>query len=66
MQIKLNGATELVPDNSTVQDVLAAKKLPEATAIIVLNDNIVRREEWQNLRLNSDDQLEVIRIIGGG
>ena len=66
MLIKVNGAAEDVPDNSTVRDVLTSKRLPEEMAVVAVNDEIVRRDAWQSLRLKADDRLEVIRIIGGG
>jgi len=64
--IRLNGAAEEVADNSTVRDVLTSKRLPEEMAVVAVNDEIVRRDAWQSLRLKADDRLEVIRIIGGG
>ena len=66
MLIKVNGAAEDVPDNSTVRDVLTSKRLPEEMAVVAVNDEIVRRDAWQSLRLKADDRVEVIRIIGGG
>ncbi|OGO23202.1 MAG: thiamine biosynthesis protein ThiS [Chloroflexi bacterium RBG_16_51_9] len=66
MLIRLNGAAEEVADNSTVRDVLTSKRLPEEMAVVAVNDEIVRRDAWQSLRLKADDRLEVIRIIGGG
>ncbi|MBI4295789.1 MAG: sulfur carrier protein ThiS [Chloroflexi bacterium] len=66
MQIKINGNAELVPDKATVQDVLATKKLPEAGTVVVLNDEIIRAEQWEEVVLNGGDQLEFVRIIGGG
>ena len=66
MQIKINGKTESVPDKVTVQDVLETRKVPETGTVIVLNDEIVRAEDWQEIVLNGGDQLEFVRIIGGG
>ena len=66
MLIRVNGAAEEVADNSTVRDVLTSKRLPEEMAVVAVNDEIVRRDAWQSLRLKADDRLEVIRIIGGG
>lgn len=66
MKIKLNGVIEEVTENATVRDVLAGKKLPAETAVVALNDEVIKRDAWQNVRLKPDDRMEVIRIIGGG
>ena len=66
MQVKINGAVHEIPDNSSIRDVLAARKLSVDIVIIALNDDIIKKEKWESLKLNSNDKLEIIRIMGGG
>ncbi len=66
MQIKINGAVDEIPDNSSIQDVLTARKVPVGVLVIGLNGEIIKRENWASLRLNANDNLELIRLIGGG
>ncbi len=66
MQVKINGVVDEIPDNSSIRDVLTARKLPGDTIIIALNDEIIKREKWESLKLNSNDRLDIIRIMGGG
>ena len=66
MQVKINGAVDEIPDNSSIRDVLTARKIPGDTVIIALNDEIIKREKWDSLKLNSNDRLDIIRIMGGG
>ena len=66
MQVRINGIVHEIPVNSSVQDVLTAKKLTSSIVIIELNGEIIKRENWMSLRLNSNDNLELIRLIGGG
>ncbi len=66
MQVKINGAVDEIPDNSSIRDVLAARKLSVDIVIIALNDEIIKQEKWESLKLNSNDKLEIIRIMGGG
>ncbi len=65
MRIRINGEMEEVPDNSSVEDVLNSRRVKGAV-IIELNGEIVKRENWASSRLNSDDNLELVRMIGGG
>lgn len=66
MQVMINGAVDEVPEDSSIGDVLAARQLSVEIVVIVLNGEIVKREKWASLKLNSSDDLELIRIIGGG
>lgn len=66
MQIKINGVVNEILDNSSVEDILMARELPLDIVIIVLNGEIIGQENWAGLKLNHDDNLEIIRIIGGG
>ena len=66
MHIKINGAAVEAPDNSSIKDVLIARNIPLEVAIVEVNADIVRRENWQDVILSPDDDMEIIRIIGGG
>ena len=66
MQVKINGVVAELPDNSSVKDLLLARKLPWDIVIIELNGEIINRGKWESLKLNPSDSLEIIRIIGGG
>ncbi len=65
MQVVINGAKSEIPDNTSIWNLVKDRKLP-AAIVIDLNGAIINREEWENTRLNPDDSLEIIRIIGGG
>jgi sulfur carrier protein len=66
IQVKINGKEDEIPENFSVKDVLAARNLPEHVVIITLNEEIIRRENWESQKLSPDDEMEIIRIIGGG
>lgn len=66
MQVKINGVVAELPDNSSVKDLLMARKLPWNIVIIELNGEIINRGKWESLKLNPSDSLEIIRIISGG
>lgn len=66
MRVRINGEVEEIPDNLSVEDVLTSRKLLKGAVVIELNGEIVKRDKWASLRLNPDDNLELIRMIGGG
>ena len=66
MLVKINGAAGEVADGCSVRDVLIARGIRAELAIITVNGEIVKRETWDGTRLYSNDEVEIIRIIGGG
>ncbi|MDO8577813.1 MAG: sulfur carrier protein ThiS [Dehalococcoidales bacterium] len=66
MLIKINGTESEIAGNLTLQSLLSTRKLAISAIIIELNGKIIDRELWGNTKLNPDDSLEVIRMIGGG
>jgi thiamine biosynthesis protein ThiS len=64
--VTINGAADHIADVSSVKDVLVARSIPLEVAIVALNGEIVKREDWQSTMLALNDDLEIIRIIGGG
>jgi sulfur carrier protein len=66
MLINLNGSPTPVADNATPGDLVTARGLNEKTLILELNGGILQPEVWKTTRLGQNDQLEIIRIIGGG
>ena len=66
MLVKINGKeSDILPD-STIQDLIRAKNLPEKIIIVDLNGSIINPEDWSNTYLRPDDDLELIQIIAGG
>jgi thiamine-phosphate pyrophosphorylase len=66
MLIKINGQAAEVQDGQSIRELVVARELPANGLIIELNGVILQRELWAVTRLNSGDNLEIIRIIGGG
>ena len=66
MLIKINGTESEIADNLTIHSLLSARNTMGTAIIIELNGKIIDRELWENTKLNPDDSLEVIRMIGGG
>ncbi len=66
MKIIVNGKTEHVSENLSIKDFLREKKAASEQVVIELNRNIVKKDEHRKTLLREGDQLEVIRIVGGG
>jgi sulfur carrier protein len=66
MTLTINGESRDLDDATTLLNLLETFSLnPEATAV-QLNDDILERESFPEVKLNDGDTLELIRIVGGG
>lgn len=66
MQIKVNGELLEIQNGTTLMDFIKSKDLPPESVVIQYNLDIVKKEEWSNIVLQENDDLEVLRFVGGG
>ena len=68
MIIELNGGRVELPAGATVADaVLEAGADGERRGVAVAVDGeVIRRAEWEQTRLRSDQHVEVVRAVQGG
>lgn len=66
MKLRINGIDRETPDFLSVADLATWLQLPEYGAAIELNGEVVRRGEHAATHLEDGDQLEVVRLVGGG
>jgi sulfur carrier protein len=66
MNVTINGEAREVPDGTTVGQ--AVRQLtPAASGVAVaLNDEVVRRGEWESTALGENDRVEVLTAVQGG
>lgn len=66
ISITLNGAPHQVPPGQTLDQLIAALSLENQALALAVNRNVVPRKAWQGKTLQSQDQVEIVRAIGGG
>lgn len=62
MKIVLNGQPQSL-ENSSLEELLKNYKKQVAVSV---NDEIIPKNEWQNVKLNENDRIEIIELVGGG
>lgn len=65
MVVHVNEIEVHLPDGSTIEDLLRARRLPLAV-VVELNGAIVGAEKWNETGLNPGDRLEVVELVAGG
>ena len=66
MNLVVNGRCELVPERTTVADLLTRLKLPAKGVAVEVNLEIVPRARHAEFELREGDRLEVVSLVGGG
>ncbi len=66
MQVVLNGERRDIPENLTLEELLEHLKLKRERVAVERNREIVKREDWAQVRVQPGDQLEVVHFVGGG
>lgn len=47
-------------------DLVAELKLAPERVAVELNQNVVRRIDWDETKLEPDDRIEIVHFVGGG
>ena len=66
MQIKLNGETKDVDDGTTLLSLVEQLSLAPERLAVELNQEVVRRAEWPEVKLSDGDRVEIVHFVGGG
>ena len=66
MKIMVNGTTEVIERPMTILEFLQERQFDTKLLVVEWNFTTPPRDEWDKIRLTDGDNLEIIRIIGGG
>jgi len=66
LKIFYNGRELIVEDGSTIAGLLGRRGLNPDTVIVEYNYRLVKKEEWSSITLQENDNIEVLRFVGGG
>ncbi len=66
MEIKVNGNMETLEDSMNLFDFVSSKGIEHSGVVLLVNDEIVKKEFWPERFINENDSLEVLRFVSGG
>lgn len=66
MNIILNGKKTELDKAMTVAELLEIKSIDLERVIVEYNYDILVKDDWKITLLNEDDNIEVLRFVGGG
>jgi len=67
MIVKVNNEIQEYPLNSTVGAIMEKNNIRDTRGIaIAINENIVKKDNWQNVLLRENDEIIIIKATQGG
>lgn len=66
MRIQVNGELREVKENIYLPELIASLSLKAEQVAIELNQNVVRRAQWETTMVRADDRVEIVHFVGGG
>ena len=66
MAITVNGKKETLAKEMLLSAFLESKGINPDTVVVEYNYEIVKQEKWNDIVLKENDNLEVLRFVGGG
>ena len=66
MIVRVNGEEKELPERATVLDLLEVTGLAGSPVVVQRNDDILDQESFGKTPLNHGDQVELVRLVGGG
>ena len=66
MKIYVNGETKEIDREVTLVELLKNFSLPQERVAVELNKEVVRKKDWENIRVKDADKIEIVHFVGGG
>ena len=66
MLIQVNGEPREVEENMSLPELVASLSLRAEQVAIELNQQVVRRAQWESTTLREADKVEIVHFVGGG
>ena len=66
MEITVNNQPKTVGDGDTLTDLIQQLGLNEKRIAIEYNRDILSREQFAAIILQTDDKIEIVNLVGGG
>ncbi|MBP1596070.1 MAG: thiamine biosynthesis protein ThiS [Acidobacteria bacterium] len=66
MKLQINGEIREVPASENVRQLLENLKITPGRIAVEVNQQIVRRQDWEQTALREFDRVEIVQFVGGG
>jgi len=64
--ITVNGKKEPFPEGMSVGEYMSRRNINPGEYIVVLNDEVIKPEDWAETPIRDGDELQILVMLGGG
>ncbi len=64
--IKLNGKNETIKNNTSIENLLKEKSLDKDSVVVMINENIIKKNNFEATYIKNGDEVEILRFVSGG
>jgi len=66
ISLKVNGELQILDTGMNINELLANLNIPIDTVVVERNRKILPKDFFEQVILEDEDELEIIRFVGGG
>ncbi len=66
MKVFINGETKEIAGEVNLIELLDKFSLPQERIAVELNKEVVRKKDWENIKIKNADKIEIVHFVGGG
>ena len=66
IKIKVNGKKIIFNNNQSIDELIKKLKIPLNKVAIELNKKILDKKKIKKIKVNNNDNIEIVHFIGGG
>ncbi len=64
--MKVNGQIEPLKEGQSLYEYLVERNFDPTKVAVERNGDIVSKADYKNVKLGNEDNLEIVRFVGGG
>lgn len=66
IKILINGERKELAEQINLSELLKQFSLPNERIAIELNQEVIRKKDWENIEIKDADKIEIVHFVGGG
>lgn len=66
MKVTVNGETQELPEGMTIAGLVATITEAHKGVAVAVNDEVVRRADWDSITVRDNDRVEILTAVQGG
>jgi thiamine biosynthesis protein ThiS len=66
IHIKINGKDEKLKEDIDITTYLSQKGIKKESIVVVINEDVVKKENFEKVIIKDGDIVEILRFVSGG